>query len=379
MKRTLIRNRGVSSQPLELVTVTIVAALCSLGLVMILSGSYTQATEYFGRPDYYLARQFQWVLLGGIVLTMFAMYDYRRLQQLAVPLMVLTTLLLLAVLMFGSEALGARRTLVAFLIQPTEIALLISTIYIAHYLSSKGIRLRNASYSLVAFAVWLGLTAVLLALQPDFDSLAILILTSLVMFFVAGASLKQLFMSFFLVATTFIVAVSSVDYASRRLTEYLEGLRNPTEGAAQVAASLMAIARGGLFGRGLLSSQGAVYLPFTDSIIAVVGEELGFIGLIVVIALFIALAYQFLRVAFLARDSFGMMLACGLSSLLSLKAFINFAGNTAVIPPVGVNIPFISYGGSALVAALAAVGITLSISYHSASRRTLAIPWQGKG
>lgn len=335
---------------------------------MIFSASYAQASDVFNQSTYFMMRQLRWLVLGTVVLVIVAAVDYRQLQRISLPIMLVTVLLLLAVLVFGDENLGARRHLFGPSIQPSEIAKLTVTIYIAYWLTSKGERLRNVSYGLAPFAVLMGLVAGLIILQPDFGTTFLVVFTGLVMFFVAGADGKQLLISIAIAGLTLYLAITRTAYASQRVQDYLATLTDPTTGSYQVRASLEALARGGLVGAGLGDGVskflGGVPLPWSDSIFAVVGEELGLVGTLTVVALFMALAYRGLSIALKTKDQFGFVLACGITAWLVVQAFVNMAVTTATLPFSGLTLPFISYGGSSLLASMAGVGVLLSISRH---------------
>ena len=344
----------------------VVSILVGLGLVMIFSASFDQSNRFFDRPTYYFLRQLQWLVVSVVVMSGIALVDFRILKRWSLVIMIGTVLLLLVVLVFGHDNLGARRHLFNNSVQPSEVAKLTIIIYIAYWLSSKGSRLKEVSYGLIPFAVLLGLVALLVVLQPDFDTTGLIVITALIMFFVAGADVKQLAIFALIATVTFMFAVMQIDYASKRIDEFMSFLQNPLNGSAQMTAGLTALANGGLFGAGLGDGQNVVYLPFTDSIFAVVGEELGLVGTLGVVFLFLAFAYRGLRIALRSHDSFGLILGCGITAWIAIQAFVNIAVNTATIPVGGLTLPFISYGGSSLLATMAAVGVLLSISRYGA-------------
>lgn len=359
------RRAGPSPVRYDFVLVMIVATLIGLGMVMIFSASYVQANNLYGKSAFYFLRQLQWLAVSVIALVVAAMIDFRILKKLALLLMALTVVMLIAVLLFGDKNLGSRRHLFGTSVQPSEIAKLTIIIYIAYWLSSKGSRLKEVSVGLVPFSVLLSLVALLIVLQPDFDTTALIVLTALIMFFIAGADLKQLGIAGVVAIITFVVVVTQIDYASVRINEFIQFLKDPGTGSAQLTASLRALANGGVLGAGLGDGTTTVLLPFTDSIFAVIGEELGLVGALGVVALFMAFAYRGLRIALRSGDDFGLILGCGITGWIALQAFINIAVNTATLPFSGLTLPFVSYGGSSLVACMAGVGVLLSISRYS--------------
>ncbi len=358
-------QRSVVAQ-YDFLLLAIVAALVGLGLVMVFSASFAQSNLYFGRPTYYFLRQLQWLVVSVVSMVIIALIDFRILKRWSLIIMIGTVLLLLAVLVFGQDNLGSRRHLFGTSVQPSEVAKLTIIVYIAYWLSSKGSRLKEVSYGLVPFAVLLGLVALLVVLQPDFDTTGLIVVTALIMFFVAGADVKQLAIFAVIATVTFLFAMMQIDYASKRIYEFMSFLRDPLNGSAQMTAGLRALAFGGLFGEGLGDGRNVVYLPFTDSIFAVVGEELGLVGTLGVVVLFLSFAYRGLRIALRSHDPFGLILGCGITAWIAIQAFVNIAVNTATIPVGGLTLPFISYGGSSLLASMAAVGVLLSISRYGA-------------
>ncbi|MFZ2488308.1 MAG: putative peptidoglycan glycosyltransferase FtsW [Anaerolineae bacterium] len=345
----------------------IVGSLIGLGLVMVFSASFMQSNRFFETPTYYLLRQLQWVAAGFVTMVVIAFTDFTILKRLSLILMALTVIVLLAVLIFGTDNLGSRRHLFGTSVQPSEIAKVTIIIYIAYWLSSKGNRLKAVSDGLAPFAILLGMVALLIVLQPDFDTTALIVSTALLMFFVAGADSKQLLIILVITTGTFVLAVTEFGYASQRVSDYVSFLQDPTAGSDQVQSALSALSRGGVLGVGLGSGQSLVQLPFTDSIFAVIGYELGLVGTVGVILLYAAFAVRGWRIAQRSGDAFGQILGIGITAWITLQAFVNMGVNLAVLPYSGLTLPFISYGGSSLLACMAGVGILLSISRYGAS------------
>lgn len=367
--RTSIRRRGPVQIQFDFPLLAVVAALLGLGLVMIFSASYAQAADLLDQSTYYFAHQLRWLAIGAVVMSVAALIDYRFWRRFSIVILIGTVALLFVVLIFAERNLGARRQLINGSLQPSEFAKLALTFYIAYWLTSKGDRLRNVPYGLLPFAVLLGLVAGLIMLQPDIDTTVIIVMTALVMFFIAGADGKQLVASLTIVITIILLAVTKIPYANQRLNDYLAGLKDLASSSDHARSAVLALASGGWLGEGLGSSRykylGGVPLPWSDSIFAIIGEELGLVGALVVIGLFLILGYRGLRIAWRAEDRFGMVLACGITTWLCAQAFVNIAVNTATLPFSGMTLPFVSYGGSSLVATLAAVGILLSISRYA--------------
>jgi cell division protein FtsW len=294
--------------------------------------------------------------------------DYTLWRQLAVPVMGVALVLLVLVLIFGSVRFGAQRTFLNGSVQPSEPAKIAIIIYVAAWLSSKGEKIRRMTYGLIPFAVLIGLIAGLIVLQPDFSTAILIVLTAVAMFFIAGADLLQLGLGCLCGGGTFYLLITNSAHASERLSDYLATLANPDLVSYHVRQSLTALGSGGLLGRGLGAGYqkfGYLPAPHTDSVFAVLGEELGLAGCLVVIALFALLAQRGFKIALEAREPFGAVLAVGLTCWLIFQAFINLAVMTATIPFTGIPLPFLSMGGSAMVSSLAAVGLLLSVSRGS--------------
>ena len=342
--------------------VVVIVALLVTGLLMVFSTTFSLTPE---RPSYFFVRQLMFSAIGIVILIVFAHIPYHSWRRISVPLLAGALLLLIAVLFVGSERFGAQRHFLNGSFQPSEVAKLTIVIYIADWVSSKGNRIRRATYGLIPFAVLLGFLTGLILLQPDFSTALLIVATASVMFFLAGADLFQLVIGGVFGTATLVFLIVKSPHASERMQSYLESVADPvTVGGYQVRQSLIALGQGGILGRGLGESQLKIGLPLphTDSIFAVLGEELGLIGCFVVIGLFAILAYRGFRIALQSRDNFGMILAAGITCWLVIEALINIAVVTATLPFTGIPLPFISYGGSALVSSLAAVGVLLSVS-----------------
>lgn len=343
--------------------VVVVITLLLVGLMMVYSTTFSMNTD---DPTLFVVRQLQWAAIGLISLVVFARIPYHFWRKISVYLLAGVLILLVAVLFIGSERFGAQRTFWNGSLQPSELAKLAIVIYIADWVSSKGDKIRRVTYGLIPFAILLGVLTGLILLQPDFGTAILIVSTALIMFFLAGADLLQLVIGSAFGSVSLLFLVTKWPYAVKRLTDFLQAVNDPVSaGHYQIRQSLVALGHGGLLGKGLGESQQKfTFLPLahTDSIFAILGEELGLIGCLVVVGLFALLAYRGLQIALQSPDNFGMILAAGVTAWLILEALINIAVVTATLPSTGIPLPFISYGGSALVSALAAVGIMLSVS-----------------
>jgi cell division protein FtsW len=342
-----------------------VAALLIVGLMMTYSATFDWSYRDHGNSFLIASRQFIWVGLGVIAMVAVAVIPYDRWQQAAVPVMGVTLLLLVSVLLVGDEVFGAKRSFLGGSIQPGELAKLTMIIYVATWLTSKGDQIRDVTYGLVPFAVLIGIVAGLIVAQPDVSTSVLIVLTALAMFFFAGADILQLAVGGAVSVVTFLILINQFPYAQKRLTEWLEVWGDPTRVSYHIRQALIALGSGGPFGVGLGEGRQKLdYLPapHTDSIFAVLGEEMGFFGCLVVIGLFVLLAYRGFKIARDAPDAFAALLACGVTCWLVFQALVNVAVVTGLLPFTGVALPFISCGGSSMVVSLAGVGLLLSIS-----------------
>jgi cell division protein FtsW len=350
--------------------IVVVVSLLVFGLLMVYSTTFDRAYRFTGNSLHYAGRQAGWALLGVGLAAVLAVVDYDWLRRMAVPVMGGTLVLLLLLLAIGDDRLGARRSLLDGSIQPGELAKLTTAIYIAAWVSSKGEQIRDLTYGLIPFATLMGLTAGLVVLQPDLSTAAVIVLTGLIAFFIGGADLLQMVIFGIAGGLAFWVLVRLHPYATDRLQEFLMMLRDPAMGGYHARESVIALGSGGVFGTGLgLGRQKFGYLPVphTDSIFAAIGEELGLLGCLLVVALFALLAWRGYRIAQRARDGFGMVLACGLTTLLVSQALVNFGVVVGMLPFTGMVLPFVSLGGSSLLVSLAAVGILISVSRGTSS------------
>jgi cell division protein FtsW len=363
-KQPVERSRRARAAP-DYVLVLVVAGLIVIGLMMVYSATFDWSYQVYQNSFRIASRQFLWVGLGAIALVAVAAVPYDRWRQLALPVMGGTLLLLVLVLFLGDERFGARRSFLGGSIQPGELAKLAMVIYFAAWLASKGEQIRDVTYGLVPFAVLIGVVAGLIVIQPDVSTAILIVLTALAMFFFAGADILQIAIGGTVSGFTFVVLINQLPHARQRIDEYLLVWRDPKLVGYHVQQVLMALGSGGLFGVGLGQGQqklGYLPAPHTDSIFAVLGEELGLVGCLAVIGLFLLLAHRGFRIALKAPDAFAALLACGVTCWLTFQALINVSVMTGLIPFTGVALPFISAGGSAMVVSLAGVGLLLSIS-----------------
>ncbi|HOQ99629.1 MAG TPA: putative lipid II flippase FtsW [Anaerolineae bacterium] len=369
----LARLRALSLRGIDYPLLLTVAVLLVLGLVMVYSASFGLNMAEEGRPTTtFLVRQAEWAAIGALALLVMALIDYQTWRRWSIPIMA-AALVILIVLLFvrgGGDAQGeqptAQRWLLGNSVQPSEIVKLAVIIYVADWLASKGEKIRQLTYGMVPFAILLGVITGLIVLQPNFSTALIIVCTAVAMFFVAGADIRQLLIGGLVGGASLGGLVRMSGYAWNRVTTFInDPLRDPLGHGYQTAQSVYALQAGGFFGVGLGNSaqkMGALYAAHTDAIFAIIGEELGLIGTMFIIALYAIVAYRGLRIAMRCSDPFGALLATGVTSWLMFQALLHMGVVTATVPFTGITLPFLSFGGSSLVASLAGVGLLLSVS-----------------
>jgi cell division protein FtsW len=357
---------------IDVILLIVTITLAIIGLLMVYSASWDYSFLVFGSPSHIFQRQVLWFFLGGTIASILIFVDYRFYRKIAVPMILATVALLFIVLVISDLRNNAVRTLVRGSIQPSELAKLVIIIYLAVWLYSKRDQLGDVSFGLIPLGGILGVVGGLIFIQPDLSAVITILALGGIMFFLAGGDLKQIGF-LVLLALLFgwlVVAISPT--GSSRVTSYLAGLRNPLEGSYHVQRSMEAFVKGGWIGVGIGNSETKLTglpVPPTDSIFAVIGEETGVIGAVVMVILYCTLLWRGLSIARRAPDGLGTLLAAGLTIWLVMEALINMAVMVGLLPFAGNALPFISAGGSNLVVSLMAVGILLNISRLSVETR----------
>jgi len=351
-----------------ILTLTI-ATLVITGVVMVFSSSAVYAMETYHDSYYFLKRHVMWVLLGTGAMCLVRRVDYHKFQSLTYPIIMITFLLLIAVMIpsLSKEVGGARRwlTLGGLSFQPSELAKFALILFIAKSMVKRVDKLRNFAYGYLPNLIVLGIFFVLILLQPDFGTAMIISVVTFIMLFVAGVRKKFLFLSALAVLPFVATAVLGTEYRARRLLSFLDPWADPSDAGFQAVQSFLAFGRGGLWGLGLGDSkQKLFYLPeaHTDFIFSVIGEELGFLGTLVIVVLFGLLIWRGFSTAFRARDLFGTHLALGLTLLVGVQALTNMGVAVGILPTKGLTLPFISLGGSSLLITMMSMGVLLNVS-----------------
>ncbi|MEZ4670429.1 MAG: putative peptidoglycan glycosyltransferase FtsW [Anaerolineae bacterium] len=345
----------------------LVGILLAIGLMMVYSTTFDWSYQSFGSESLIFFQHVRNALIGGAILLVMAFVDYRLWRRLAVVLLLVTIGALVAVLLFGDDTFGARRALINGSFQPSELAELTIVVYMAAWLSSRRTQIRSITYGLLPFAILVGIVAVLILRQPDISSAATVVAVAGIMFFLAGADLLQLIITGAVVGIIGFVYVTSFgpNYAQGRIDSFVSSVADVTQADYHVQQAIIAFNNGGLTGVGLGQGKqkfGNLPAPHTDSIFAVIGEELGLVGAALVVALYVALVVRGIQIARRSVDHFGALLAAGITIWIALKALLNIAVMTAVVPPTGAPLPFISFGGSSLVVLMIGTGLLLSVS-----------------
>lgn len=352
----LVKNRSF----LPILTIPLLFSF--LGIFFIFEASAVRSFNLYHDSFYYLKLQAIWFLLGILLMTFLSFFDYHRFYFLAFFLMLITIFLLIFVLIpqFGVHAGGARRWLSfgPFNLQPTELAKFSLVIYLSSWFIHKE---RKRFFS---FLILVGFLTFLIILQPDMGTAVIIFLLSVSLYFLAGFSIGHLLLLFPITVLIFLGLIKFSPYRMARLITFFNPSIDPLGISYHLNQIMISLANGGLFGLGFgASRQKYLFLPeaHTDSIFAIIAEEIGFFGALMTIFLFLFFSYKIFRLMMAAPDRFGRLLTGGIWAFFNWQFFINLAGIVNFLPLTGVPLPFISYGGSNLIVSFAFVGILLNI------------------
>jgi cell division protein FtsW len=354
----------------------IVLVQLAIGGMMVYSTTFDWGYQDFGSTTHFFFSQFRWILVGIGITAVLTLIDYRVLKRLAVPLLLGTMGVLLAVLLFSDTTFGARRAFLNGSYQPSELAELAIVVYMAAWLSAKNARIGSVFRGLLPFAVIVGTVSLLVILQPDLSAAIMVVAVAGIMFFLAGANVWHLggILAVGLAAVVIINALGLLpDYAEERIADFTAGWTDVTRTSYHTQQTIIAFINGGWTGVGLGNGRqkyGPLPAAHTDSIFATIGEELGVVGASLVVALYGAYVLRGLSIARRAPDSFGTLLASGLSLWVALKALLNISVVLNLLPQTGSPLPFISYGGSSLVSLMIGVGLLMSVARISARKAT---------
>jgi cell division protein FtsW len=336
------------------------------GLVMLFSASYDYSVKILGQdPMFLFNRQLVWMALGIVLALSFARVDYHRWRYLAVLAMGGTIALLVVVLLVNEIRLGAVRALFEGSFQPSELAKVVIVIYLSVWMDSKREQLKNLEWGLFPLAVILGIVGGLIFLQPDLSATMTIIFLGGVLFFLGGGDRKQIITLIIISVVVGLLVVQVSGTGRTRIMEYVSGLKDPIQSSYHMQRAYEAIVKGGWFGVGIgQASTKLTGLPLapTDSIFAVIIEELGLVGAAGTVMLYGLLLWRGLRIANRAPDMLGSLLASGVTFWIATDAIINMMVLVGLMPFAGNALPFISAGGSNMVSSLIAIGILMSVS-----------------
>lgn len=363
-----LRSRPVLSPPDPWIFAT-VAGLVAIGLVMVFSASSATAYNAYHDTAYFLKRQLVWLAIGGVFAYGAYRIDYTKLKRITPALVGITVLMLVLTLVphVGLQTGGARRWLGFSLLsfQPSEVAKLTLVLFLAAKLSTIGSDVRSLVRGVVPSLLVAALLAVPILLEPDMGTASLVMFTAFGMLFCAGARIEHLAITVFALLPPVALAVGASAYKRARILAFLDPWKDAQNTGFHIVQSLLALGSGGIFGLGLgASRQKFFYLPeaHTDFIFAVVGEELGMLGTMFVLALFAAFAIRAFMLAQRTADKFGYFLIVGCALVVVIQAFINIGVVTSSWPVTGVPLPFISFGGTSLIVSLVAVALIMNVA-----------------
>jgi cell division protein FtsW len=361
----------------EYLIVLSVVALTAVGILMVYSSSAIRSYVLSQNTFAVVGPQLVWAVLGVVAMAVTMQVDYRYWRLLSVPMYGAALVLLVLVLVpgLGVQVGGSARWIQigpAPAVHPAEFAKLAMVVYLAHWLARRGTGVRSLRHGTLPFLLIVAPVVLLVLREPDLGTTGVIALTAFIMFFVAGANLWQFFLLLPAGIGGLALVIATHPYQIDRIRAFLNPWSDPTGKGLQTIQGLLALGLGGILGSGLGASRlvAGLYLPnaSNDFIFAVIGEEFGLLGGLVVIGLFALLAYEGFRVALAAPDTFGGLLAAGITTWITVQAVINIGVVVALLPITGITLPFISAGGSSLTISLAAVGILLSISRETMPR-----------
>ncbi len=361
--------------PPDLMLFLVVMLLVLIGLLMIFSASAVTSDIKFHDAFYFVKRQLIWVIIGLTVMLVVMKTNYRKLRELGVAGLIVAVLCLVAVLLpgIGKDIKGSVRQidLVFTSFTPSELTKLCMVFFFASSLSINFEKLKSFTRGLLPYLLMIGVVCGLIMLQPDLGTTVIIAATAYFMLIMAGARMSHMGLLALFGILLVSLAIYLEPYRMVRFIAFWDPWKYASDEGFQTIQSLYAIGSGGLFGMGLgQSRQKFFYLPeqHTDFIFAILGEELGYLGVIVVLALFFAFAWRGFQIALKAPDIFGSLLAAGLTTMVTVQAAINLGVVSGSLPVTGIPLPFISFGGSSLIFTMAGVGLLLSISRYTHDR-----------
>ena len=361
--KVLLDERGLLDLPFLALTVLLVL----IGVIMMFSASYARAYQETGKSTYYFARQAVFAVLGIAGMLFVSLLNYQMWSFASFIVLGVSVFFLLLVPFIGEASHGAKRwiTVAGIRFQPSELAKVAIVMSFASLMSIYREKMQTFKYGILPFALILVVICGLVALERHFSCILIMLALGAVMMFLGGVRLRWFIIGGVAVAAFAAIYLARMGYAGDRVTAWRDPASDPTDTGYQILQSLYAIGSGGLMGLGLgKGRQKYLYLPeeHNDYIFPIVCEELGFVGAMVVILLFVLLILRGYWIAMHARDRFGALMAAGLTTHLALQVFLNIGVVTNFLPATGISLPFFSYGGTALLIQLFEMGLILAVS-----------------
>ena len=366
LQRSGVKNKAAYGH-VDLPLVLVLIVLGAFGLMMVFSASWDFSQAVYDSPTYIFFKQILFMASGVAVAYVLSRVDYHIFKESKVLLAIMgVTIVLLIVVLFVREVrLGAVRTLFQGSIQPSELAKMVTVLYLSVWLYTKRDSLHDINLGLIPMATILGFIGGLIYLQPDLSATGTIFLLGGLLFFLAGGDLRQIVFLIIIALATGWIVVQFSSTGRERLAAYMSGLEDPMQSSYHVRRSLEAIVNGGWFGVGIGKARTKLTglpVPPTDSIFAVVAEELGLFGALCVVILFGMFIWRGLRISYKAPDMLGTLIGAGLTIWIGVEAFMNMSVIVGLFPFAGNALPFVSAGGSNLIVSLAAVGILMNIA-----------------
>jgi len=360
-------NSAAVERPVDVVLAAIIVALIAFGVVMVYSASAVQATLHMHDPQFFLKRQAAYAVVGLCLFFLIGAADYHRLYKLTYPVLGgVGILLLLCVVGLGHTGGGATRWLALgpVHVQPAEMSKLALVCWLSYSLAKKAEKVKTFTVGFLPHLLVAGLFMVLCMKQPDFGSSVVLLLLTFTMLFVAGAKVGYILGASILGGVFGVLAIMSSEYRRFRLLAWMNMEAHRADIAYQPFQSVVSFGSGGTWGLGVGKGLQTLYLPeaHNDFIAAIIGEELGFVGILALCIVYLALVARGVRAAFRAPDDYGSYLAFGISTMFGVQAVLNLCVALAILPTKGLTLPFLSFGGSSLLVNAAAAGILLNVS-----------------
>jgi cell division protein FtsW len=380
-ERSLVERKLTFWNTLDKPMLIITGMLLALGLMMVYSATFDWSLAEFGSETRVALSHVQNVIIGIGAMLFFSRVNLKFVRRLALVVMLMAISFLIAVLIFGDDTFGARRALINGRFQPSEFAELAIIIYMAAWMGSKNVRVRSFTYGLLPFLVLVGIVTGLVVIQPDLSTAVTIFITSGIMFFLAGANMRQVAIVLGTLLLAGMIILPFFPYAKTRIDAFTAGIVDPTQASWHTQQALIAIYYGGWTGLGLGTGQSkfqGLPAPHTDSIFAVIGEEFGVIGAVIVIGIYLSFCVRGFQISRRATDAFSGLIAAGVTVWVTSKAVLNIAVMTNLVPATGLPLPLISFGGSSLVVILSGIGLLLAvqrqtvIKENSPERRNLS-------